>query len=267
MSAEAKKGKKRKGSGDAPDAAPGSEIVSVGASTAEGEPFTPEEWWESVQYYRESGGVHGAQSAAAAKLGISVQLWRHHFFRFQQKGRLPRFRRGPDPYLTTVGEQAVVDFAKGMAKLNRPLPMSVLRAKAKQFARDNGLRFDMVGGDSWLSGFMSRHPDLSIRLPQEVERLRIAAPTTERLTRYFSLLQSAMAAVCKSRGETTFKPEWIFNVDEAPVGLRGLRQRVSTWPWRAPHSPNLSQIMSSLRRSSGRGVCPWARGATPRATT
>lgn len=102
---------------------------------------------------------------------------RYHILRFQNTGAVHRTTRGPEPKLTSAGEDVVVDWIHKSAKEFNPLKPKLVRAKTKNFAELNGIDPDPVGGESWFEGFARRHPGLKERMPQELERRRMEKKT------------------------------------------------------------------------------------------
>ena len=85
-----------------------------------------------------------------------------------------------------------------------------------------------VAGKDWLQGFMSRHPELSLRQPEATSAARAHGFNRQSVNRFFDLLTALVE-------EHNFPPDKIYNVDETGmttvqtrpskiIALRGKRQ-------------------------------------------
>jgi hypothetical protein len=99
-----------------------------------------------------------------------------------------------------------------------------LKAKAKELARANGIDDSKVGGESWYQGFRARHPDVVLRIPQEVDTARISAPTEENLTVFYDHLDLAYKVHFP---DGTPDATRIYNMDETMLSVKNSRQKVS----------------------------------------
>jgi hypothetical protein len=87
-----------------------------------------------------------------------------------------------------------------------------LMTLAYQMAKANGIktRFNdtkQKAGNEWLRGFLSRHPEISLRIPEATSLARAAGFNRQRVGEFFKLLQ-------KIAEEENLTAERVFNVDE-----------------------------------------------------
>ena len=106
-----------------------------------------------------------------------------------------------------------------------------VRGLAFQMAERNNIPHPFkngVAGKDWLQGFMSRHPELSLRQPEATSAARAHGFNRQSVNRFFDLLTALVE-------EHNFPPDKIYNVDETGmttvqtrpskiIALRGKRQ-------------------------------------------
>jgi hypothetical protein len=189
-------------------------------------PFEIEAFVAAASRLNEGPMVHGAQAEEARKLGVEPKYMSKLLARYRDSGRLPTGRRGPSPVLGWGLEEALVDWVKRHQASFACVTCAMLQEKARQLARDNGIDETLVGGESWLAAFRRRHPELGLRLPQEIETARIPACSSANFIIFFDAYEKATASICTVRGVPAVNPEFVYNVDECGVSLRGMRSMV-----------------------------------------
>lgn len=104
---------------------------------------------------------------------------------------------------------------------------------AFQLAIRNGLKHPFStgkesAGKKWLRGFLTRHPQLSIRTPQAISAARVKGFNAENVAQFFDIFEKEMEKI-------NFSPHRLFNVDETGItvvqhkqskiiGLKGKKQ-------------------------------------------
>lgn len=106
---------------------------------------------------------------------------------------------------------------------------------AFQLAIRNGLKHPFStgkesAGKKWLRGFLTRHPQLSIRTPQAISAARVKGFNAENVAQFFDIFEKEMEKI-------NFSPHRLFNVDETGItvvqhkqskiiGLKGKKKQV-----------------------------------------
>jgi hypothetical protein len=220
-------GSKRKAGGpagaDAVDVANGRTVVS---SSENPSAFAPEDWDKAVAIMETEDMMHGAVTRAAGAAGMSRQQFCYCYRQWKNFHRYPSSVRGPPPSLGWKGEAALVAWIEEMCRRLTPPTPDMVRLMAQRLAAANKIDLGVVGGDTWWENFRRRHPKLGMRLPQEMETARIPATSTTKLMRWVTVYEAACLQIRTVRGAATVNPEWVWNVDECGIQLRGMRTRV-----------------------------------------
>jgi len=92
-----------------------------------------------------------------------------------------------------------------------------LRKLAYQVASVNNIatRFNSkneIAGKDWLYGFLKRHPELAVRVPEPTSLSRASGFNREQVTRFFNVLDEIMA-------NNDIPPSRIFNMDESGISV------------------------------------------------
>lgn len=167
--------------------------------------------------------VRGTIAEAARELGVKDSTFRYHLGQYAKTGVVHRTDHGPAPVLTYEGDDALAEWVKTQGREFRPPTIPLVKAMAKKLARANGIDDATVGGESWWAGFRARHPDLSVRTPQEVDNARISAPTTANLTEFYDNLEWAYAFYFPDGSP---EGKRIFNMDETMLSAKNTRVKV-----------------------------------------
>lgn len=112
-------------------------------------------------------------------------------------------------------ERELVDHIKALDERYFGFSASELRKVAYQFAERNNIRHPFndqkqEAGKDWLASFLSRHPELSLRTPENTSLARASAFNRVNVNKYFDLLESEV-------DKHKFMPERIYNVDETGI--------------------------------------------------
>ena len=124
---------------------------------------------------------------------------------------------GRPPILTDRIEKLLVQYCLDMDNSFYGLSVADLRRLAYQLAIKNNLPhpFSMEtkqAGLKWKRLFLNRHPELSLRKPQNLSLARIQGFNRENVQIFFSILKSALEKV-------RFDETRIYNVDETGVSV------------------------------------------------
>ena len=133
-------------------------------------------------------------------------------------------------------EEAIVRYCVYLAEHRYPVTRGQVIALAWAVSlRENQDAFG-GGGPSlkWWRGFRKRHPELTLRKPEYIDRGRFGNATDDIINDYFTTLEKTL----KSNGLLD-KPHLIFNCDEAAVNLNRSTQRVLV-PIKTKHCHSLA---------------------------
>ncbi|XP_045213569.1 uncharacterized protein LOC123564232 [Mercenaria mercenaria] len=152
---------------------------------------------------------------ASVKYGIPDSTLRDRFSGPMQPAPEPeRFntRPGPQPVLSDVEEQQLVDHTKYMSSIGYGYSRAEFMTLATDYAKILQKKgpSDPEFSQSWYDGFITRHADLTLAKPQKLSLVRARATSEAVLDAYFKELDS----VLKKHGLMD-KPENIWNVDES----------------------------------------------------
>lgn len=113
--------------------------------------------------------------------------------------------------LTAPEEEALVEFAIKMAKRGLGITRMELKEYVSFLVQNRKHHFGASGpSDKWLSAFLRRNPDLSLRVPEKLSYQRRQASSFERVSGFFEVLEE----VCKKE---KFRPELVWNADETSL--------------------------------------------------
>ena len=126
-------------------------------------------------------------------------------------------RPGPPTVLTPSEEQEIVRYLILMADmgygLTREAVMHMVYVIVEKFQRAHPFANEKAGR-WWFQGFKSRHPNLTIRMPQPLSYCRALCSCKETITDFFGKLGSMYG-----RLNLISKPMQIFNADEAGITI------------------------------------------------
>ena len=128
-------------------------------------------------------------------------------------------------------ERELVQYILTMEGMMFGITCKEVRGLAFEMAERNNIPHPFkngVAGKDWLQGFMSRHPELSLRQPEATSAARAHGFNRQSVNRFFDLLTALVE-------EHNFPPDKIYNVDETGmttvqtrpsniIALRGKRQ-------------------------------------------
>ena len=134
---------------------------------------------------------------------------------------------GPKTVLTAVEEAALVQYLVYMAQRSFPLTRTMVMAFAWAIAKRTGKadRFNPEYGPSkhWWSNFRKRHPKLTLRKSDKLDRCRAEAYNAEVVDEYFNLLQNVL-----KENNLLSAPRQLYNCDETFLPLDTTREKVVT---------------------------------------
>ena len=133
-------------------------------------------------------------------------------------GRIKKtsFGCGPRSLLGGATEQHIVEYIAWMDEEGWPLSWRRIRIIARDIARKNGI-LDFSASNRWKKGFKKRHPELSTRLAENLERTRVGGMNKDQTQKYFDLLEKVKSHCAMLNGEKELPPSLIYNLDEAGV--------------------------------------------------
>ena len=83
-------------------------------------------------------------------------------------------------------------------------------------AKRNGVD-SFSASNRWKNGFKRRHPELSTRLAENLERTRVGGMNKEQTQKYFDTLEKVKALCARLNGEEELAPSLLYNLDAAGV--------------------------------------------------
>ena len=126
-------------------------------------------------------------------------------------------RSGPPTVLTEHEEDELASYCVKMADMGFGLSRSDVMVVAFKIAEASGRKHpfaDGAAGRAWYDGFISRHPQLTLRSTQSLSHARASCANREIISDYFGKL----AAVC-AKLNVLMKTMNIFNMDETGVTI------------------------------------------------
>ena len=125
---------------------------------------------------------------------------------------------GPNTALTAEEEKALVAYLFHMAERGFPLAVNMAQAFAwaVSFRSGSNSRFneDTGPGKHWWRNFRARHPELTLRTSDNLDRSRASSLTKEVVDEYFTLLKSTL-----EENGLMNSPRQLFNCDETYLPL------------------------------------------------
>ncbi|XP_063216726.1 uncharacterized protein LOC134527734 [Bacillus rossius redtenbacheri] len=124
---------------------------------------------------------------------------------------------GRKPVFSSEHENSLVEYCLDMDHHYYGLTISDLRRMAYQLAVKNNLpnpfsRETKAAGKKWVRLFFKRHPELTLRRPQNLSIARAKGFTKDNVHKFFSLLKVELERI-------NFDPSKIFNVDETGISV------------------------------------------------
>lgn len=168
-----------------------------------------------------------AAAIASVKEGLSIRVVSQRFgipratLHDKVSGKSPAVKKktGPPPILTIEGEQKIARWVIDIAKSGFPITKSDLIETVTKIAIDIGKIEAFPGekpGSRWFQGFMKRHPEISQRHAEGINKAR--ALVTEELIR--SWFRDFKKFVTENNLEDVLEdPSRIFNGDESGFAL------------------------------------------------
>lgn len=126
---------------------------------------------------------------------------------------------GPDPILSYEGEKQIVDWLLNLSKCGFPLKKSELLDTAQKVFKDTGkpnIFKDDRPGQTWFKNFLKRHPQISQRTAEGINKARTRV-TEESIRLWFRELTQFLTE--SNNLDILESPERIFNADESGFAL------------------------------------------------
>lgn len=161
--------------------------------------------------------VHSGMPVATAAKRFSVP---RITLMYKVRGKTPRYRRmGPDTVLTKEEENILVQWIVTMAKAGFPITKPELLDSVQHLIEELKRENPFVGnrpGKTWYNAFLKRHPNIGIRMAQNLTSSR-AAVRKEALQRWYAEVDEYLT---ESNYKTILdSPERVFNLDETAFFL------------------------------------------------
>lgn len=121
-------------------------------------------------------------------------------------------KSGPERYLTDDEERELVQFIESCAGIGFSRTKQQILAIIRQVMEKKGVNAPVSEG--WWASFRRRHPNLSLRMPEEVSHARRIGTKPELISKYFDLLEDTLY-----ENDLIDQPCSIFNMDETGMPL------------------------------------------------
>ena len=127
--------------------------------------------------------------------------------------------------LTKDEERILIDYCIFITKCSHPLTVPVVKAFPWAIVRKSNRpsRFHATNGPSWKwwQGFKKRHPEISLRKPDNLNRGRSRMNNQVVMDKFFKLLKQELHSI-----DILDKPEHIFNSNETEIDLNARSGKV-----------------------------------------
>ncbi|XDV31338.1 hypothetical protein PO909_034047 [Leuciscus waleckii] len=134
----------------------------------------------------------------------------------------------PNSALTPAEEDALISFIFWMADHGFPVTRALVKVLASGIIKESGradsttVNLEKGPSDVWWSRFKARHPELTSRTADSLDRARVHGATPEAIEGFFQLYEALYI-----RHSLEDKPHLVFNCDETGFGDK-LRSREKT---------------------------------------
>lgn len=138
------------------------------------------------------------------------------------------FGTGPGCHLGAAAEAELKKYITWMDERGFPLGWRAIRIIAHEIGQKYGLAFEASSG--WVRRFKRRHPDLTTRIAQSLERTRVGGMNPDTIQRYFDLLEKVKEEIVEANGGAEFADDLIYNLDETGIDqLSAMKDQVVTF--------------------------------------
>lgn len=138
----------------------------------------------------------------------------NRFVKAVKSNKLPKVGYHPhNKVFTSEQEKQLCDYCEASAKLYFGISPKDLRKLSYQFAKQNKCKFSegwentQMASEDWLTAFLKRNPNLSIRTPESTSLSRAMNFNRENVNTFFDNLADVL-------DRYNFQPNNIYNVDE-----------------------------------------------------
>lgn len=180
--------------------------------------YTPEQMTAALEAVRR--GVAVASAAKQFNVPRVTLL-------YKSTGKSPlECSMGPPTILSTAEENILIQWIFELAKLHYPISKLQLIDSVEQIIKETKRKNNFTDGrpgDKWYKLFLRRHPELSVRIAQNLTTSREKV-TEAQIRNWFEEIKAYM--IEKNLYEITNQPERIFNADEAAFFLQPKGDRV-----------------------------------------
>jgi len=141
------------------------------------------------------GGL--ALKAAARRFHIPYTTLQNRFAEAMGRKQRKRENAGAMQVFTADQEKTLKERIIRLAKFGCGLTRKDIIKAAYAFAEANNITnifsaAKQMAGKDWLQAFLTRHPDLTVRKPQDLSEARCAGLNKEIIDRYFALLKELL---------------------------------------------------------------------------
>jgi len=137
------------------------------------------------------------------------------------------FGPGPATILDTFLENEIVNHCTTLCDKGFGISWKGVKFIAWQLASDPESRWyvpNFVASNGWLQRFRSRHPQLSARIAQNLERTRAGALNKDIVEHYFRIVEQMYEQIVQANRGAPITPDLIYNLDETGFDQANLTQ-------------------------------------------
>ena len=140
--------------------------------------------------------------------------------------KVDKFKSGVDAIFTPDEETDLVKHISIMAAIGYGYSRMSLRVLATDTAlflkkKSRNLQGGKLLCDNWLTGFLSRNPELKVKKPRPLDIIRAKSLTEQTVTNYFNNLKEIL-----DKYKLLEKPHLIYNIDETGLSPEHVPRRV-----------------------------------------
>lgn len=183
---------------------------------------------EDLQHAVNAVLVYGMSKKKAANVHKVPRATLQRHIKKAMSGRGVEKKLGRGCILTELQEEDLSNRLIDMERRLYGLTTEDVKRTVYQFCEMNGIKHNFsedtkLAGRKWLSGFLKRHSELSVRLPERTSISRAIGFNRQKVKMYFDLLGNTLF---DENGTRLIPPENVYNVDETGLTICQKSQKI-----------------------------------------